>query len=140
MKTILFLIPTLGGGGAEYVLYNNTNEDTEIRARGNDSIPENLYLNEINVVSVGRLIHEKGYDRLIRVHRKLLDEGVKHHVYILGAGDKLAELQRLASENKVSETFYFLGFVRNPYKYVSKADLFVCSSRKGDSARLLRKR
>lgn len=111
------------------VLYN-INEDAEIRARGNDSVPENLYSNEINVVSVGRLIYEKGYDRLIRVHRKLLDEGMKHHVYILGAGDKLAELQRLATENKVSETFHFLGFVRNPYKYVSKADLFVCSSRK----------
>ena len=31
---------------------------------------------------------------------------------------------------EVTNTFHLLGFHSNPYKYVSKADLFVCSSRR----------
>ena len=34
----------------------------------------------------------------------------------------------MINENNISDSFSFLGYQTNPYKYVSKADLFVCSS------------
>lgn len=33
-------------------------------------------------------------------------------------------------ENNLTDTFTFLGYRDNPYKYVKKADLYVCSSRR----------
>ncbi len=111
------------------VLYN-TNETDKIVHMGTEEITDLSFSDEINVFSVGRLRPEKGYDRLIKVHRALLDRGLKHHIYILGEGDELESLQRLIAENQVQDTFHLLGFLENPYKYVAKADLFVCSSRR----------
>lgn len=34
------------------------------------------------------------------------------------------------AENNLTDTFTFLGYRDNPYKYVKKADLYVCSSRR----------
>ena len=42
----------------------------------------------------------------------------------------LEDADRFLAEKGNSESFTFLGFQENPYKYVSKADLFVCSSRR----------
>lgn len=109
------------------VLYN-TNEDKKIRDLAKEPIDINLS-SELNVISVGRLTEAKGYDRLIKVHRRMLDDGFKHHIYILGSGNE-EELQDLITKERVSETFHLLGFQKNPYKYVSKADLFICSSRR----------
>ena len=70
----------------------------------------------------------KGYDRLARVHKKLIDEGLNHHIYILGIGEDEDKINRYIKENNLQETYTLLGFRDNPYKYVSKCDLFVCSS------------
>ncbi len=111
------------------VLYN-TNETDRIVEQGSET-PADLTLSEgINVFTVGRLRWEKGYDRLVRVHKRLLDEGFAHHIYILGEGDEKESLLQRIAEEKVEETFHLLGFRQNPYQYVSKADLFVCSSRR----------
>ena len=67
---------------------------------------------------------------MVRVHKRLLDEGFAHHIYILGEGDEKESLLQRIAEEKVEETFHLLGFRQNPYQYVSKADLFVCSSRR----------
>lgn len=110
------------------VLYNILEVDA-IQKRGAQSIPQNFFSNEINVVSVGRLIEQKGYDRLAIAHKRLLDEGLKHHIYILGNGNR-KYITSLIHQLGVSSTFHLLGFEKNPYKYISKADVFVCSSRR----------
>ena len=111
------------------VLYN-TNETDKIVELGAEPAEDLVLSSEINVFSVGRLRPEKGYDRLIRAHRRLLDAGLKHHIYILGEGDARESLQQMMEENRVTDTFHLLGFSENPYKYIAKADLFVCSSRR----------
>ncbi len=110
------------------VLYN-TNETDKIREKALQS--EDGFADGyggIKICSVGRLIPVKGYDRLLRVHKRLIDEGFEHRVYILGAGELQKELEHKISELGVKESFVLLGFQDNPYKYVSKCDLFVCSS------------
>lgn len=111
------------------VLYN-TNETDQILERGAEQVTDLVLSDEVNIFSVGRLRHEKGYDRLIQAHRILLDRGLKHHIYILGEGNEKEKFLQLIAENKVEDTFHLLGFRENPYKYVAKADLFVCSSRR----------
>ena len=111
------------------VLYN-TNETDQILEYGAEKVTDLALSDEVNIFSVGRLRNEKGYDRLIRVHRALLDQGVAHHIYILGEGDEKEKLLQLMSEYRVEDTFHLLGFCENPYKYIAKADLFICSSRR----------
>ena len=37
-------------------------------------------------------------------------------------------MKKYISENKLEDTFILLGYRTNPYKYVKKCDLYVCSS------------
>jgi len=108
------------------VLYN-TNETEKILSKAEESLDVTLS-NEINIFSVGRLTYVKGYERLINIHKKLLDEGIKHHVYVLGTGEEYEKLSQIINKLGVEDTFHLLGFKSNPYKYVKKSDLFVCSS------------
>ena len=80
------------------------------------------------LISVGRLVQQKGYDRLLRVHLRLTREGLKHSLVIVGDGELRNELSDFVQRNHLTDSVKFLGYQSNPHKYVSKADLFVCSS------------
>lgn len=112
-----------------HVLYN-VNEQEIIVSKGKESIVEGVFSNSPNIISVGRLVPEKGFDRLVKVHKRLLEHGIKHNVYILGIGEQESYIKDLIDKYEVANTFHLLGFHSNPYKYVSKADLYVCSSRR----------
>lgn len=83
----------------------------------------------ISIITCGRLINKiKGFDRLIKIHKRLLDEGISNKLYILGEGPDKEKLLKLISELDIENTCFLLGFHNNPYKYYKSADLFVCSS------------
>lgn len=81
------------------------------------------------LVTVGRLEHQKGYDRLVRIAKRLVDEGYTFELWILGVGSQEEELKQYIRENHLEECVKLLGFHTNPYKYIVQGDLFVCSSR-----------
>lgn len=93
-------------------------EEQEIITRGN----------VLNIIAVGRLISVKRFERLISIHKKLIDNGVEQKFYILGEGEEHQKLQKQIDDLGVSETCKLLGFENNPYKYLANANLFVCSS------------
>ena len=114
----------------ELVLYNTINSK-RIKEKAQERIAERVFSdNEFNIVSVGRIIEAKGYDRLIRVQKQLKASEYKTHVFILGTGKEQKRLEEYVIAQGISESFTFLGFQENPYKYVTAADLFVCSSRR----------
>lgn len=80
------------------------------------------------LICVGRLVPQKGFDRLLKVHLRLIREGFAHSLVIVGDGEQREMLQSFVNENGLSDTVTFLGYQSNPHKYVSRADLFVCSS------------
>lgn len=94
------------------------------------SMPDLPFSTTLNLVSVGALTHQKGYDRLIEVHHRLLQAGIPHQVYVIGGGGEEAALRRQIQSAGVSDTFHLLGRRTNPYPYLAAADLFVCSSRR----------
>lgn len=110
------------------VLYN-INEDEQIRAFSKVPIQESQLSSGFNLISVGKLDPQKGFDRLIRIHARLIREGIANHLYLVGSGPQASELKQLVLDLDVSGTVHFLGYQSNPYKYVSRSDLFVCSSR-----------
>ncbi|WP_294284061.1 glycosyltransferase [uncultured Chryseobacterium sp.] len=80
-------------------------------------------------ISVGTVFPQKGFDRLLKVHKKLLEEGFKHKVLIVGDGYDFENIRKLKSDLGVNETAIMLGFTDNPYPYFKKADFYILSSR-----------
>lgn len=112
------------------VLYN-TNESQKIIKLSNEKIDDlHFDKNTFNIISVAKIVPSKGYDRLMKIHKKLLNDGIKNHVYILGIGEEQSNYEKFLKENGLENSFTFLGYRDNPYKYVKKADLYVCSSRR----------
>lgn len=111
------------------VIYN-VNDYDDIIHKSLMSISENLS-NGINICSVGRLTKQKGYIRLLEIIHKLNTEGLKDKfcMYLLGTGEEYDLLKNYANKHLL-ENVHFLGFQTNPYKYLSKMDLFICSSYK----------
>lgn len=115
--------------GETVVLYN-TNEDEMILEKSKEKVQNRVFSEQKNIISIGRLVKAKGYDRLIKVHKRLIENGIQHQVYILGNGNMEAQLKDMIREYHIEETFHLLKFQENPYKYIASADLFVCSSRR----------
>ena len=83
---------------------------------------------EKNFIVVSRLAKQKAIDRLIRVHKKLIDERLKHKIYVIGDGEEKENLLNLVEDLNVNDTFIFLGQIENPYPYIKKADFFALLS------------
>lgn len=83
----------------------------------------------LKLVTVGRLEPQKGYDRLIKVVNELVQEGFLFKLNIIGEGSQRKELESLITTFNLQEVVTLLGFKSNPYSYISKSDIFVCSSR-----------
>lgn len=80
-------------------------------------------------ISVGTVFPQKGFDRLLKVHKKLLEEGFQHNVLIVGDGYDFENIKKLKSELGLDKTAVMLGFMDNPYPYFKNADFYILSSR-----------
>lgn len=109
------------------VLYN-TVESSKILECAKEPAAELEKEESIKLAAVGTLKASKGYDRLLRIIKRLKDEKYPIHLYILGIGPMQAEIERYIRENRLNDSVTLLGYQTNPYKYVAKADLFVCAS------------
>lgn len=68
------------------------------------------------VLHVGRLKKYKATDHLLQASRLLLDKGVKHRVVIVGTGDDLPRLRKIAAGLGLDATVEFTGFVSEEEK------------------------
>lgn len=109
------------------VLYN-TNESHKICSMADEPTDDIFRNNEIKLIGVGKIEAVKGFDRLARVYKRLIDNGYPVHTYILGEGSKKAEIAAFLEMEGIGDNFTFLGYQTNPYKYVKNCDIFVCSS------------
>lgn len=80
------------------------------------------------ICAVGRLSEEKGFERLLAAHKSLLDQGIRHHLVIVGDGPDHGFLPRMANALGVSDTVTFAGYQSNPYPYMQHSKFVVNSS------------
>lgn len=114
--------------GLKANVQHNVLDDKEIIRKSLEIVKDINKLNEFKIISVGRLTPIKGYDRLLRIHKKLINEGFNYKLYILGKGNEEEKLKKYIKDNNLSDSVELLGFKKNPYKYMKRADLYVCSS------------
>ncbi len=81
------------------------------------------------VLGIGRLTEQKDFATAIKAIKLLKDKGFCVRYVILGEGPKREELTRLIRELNLQEDVKLIGFKKNPYKYLARADLFLLSSK-----------
>lgn len=107
----------------------NTVETNQIKKQADEIIVDvNFDSNKLNLITVGRLTKVKGYDRLLKILKRLVNEKYNFHMYIIGEGTLRKKIKRYIYLNNLSDFITLLGYKDNPYKYVKKADIFICSS------------
>lgn len=110
------------------VIYNIVSPSI-IKKMANQHIDEGHYNDEITILSIGRLHHQKGFEIAIKACRKLVDKGYRIKWNIIGEGDEREKLTDLIRANNLEENFRLLGLRTNPYPYIKKADIYAQTSR-----------
>ena len=111
------------------VLYNPVDDDQIRRLAMAPCSEELFHKGQPTLISIGRLVPQKGYDRLFPILKRLHDEGFGFVINILGDGPERSLLKRIISDNDMGGYVHLLGFVANPFPYLQASDLYVCSSR-----------
>lgn len=110
-------------------IFNPIDKDDTLK-KANTGIDDYPFANDIpTFISIGTVYPQKGYDRLLDVHKRLIDEGLKHQIIIIGDGFDFEKTRTQLNELGLQETVKMLGFRSNPYPYLKKADFYVMSSR-----------
>jgi glycosyltransferase involved in cell wall biosynthesis len=116
------------GQGEKLVTIYNPIDVYDIKQRGKENI-DGYNRSILNIVTVGRLTSQKGYDILLQIVTRLKDEGYKFMLRILGEGVEREKLLYYKEQNGLQNYVELIGFKKNPYPYIANSDLFVCSSR-----------
>ena len=83
---------------------------------------------KVNLVAVGRLEDQKGFDRLIHAIRNC-KASTNMHLYILGEGSKRSQLEAMIKEFGLTRHITLVGFKNNPYPWINACDALICTSR-----------
>lgn len=119
------IIEKLDQNPEKVVTQYNIIDAQEIRQKAD---AKNISKANFTLCSVGRLSKQKGYDRLLKVVKKLNDDGLKFNLWLIGVGAEEENLQKNLTENHL-DNVQLLGYKSNPYPYIKSTDLYVCSSR-----------
>ena len=109
------------------VIYNPVDSDA-ILSLSREDCTVSMDPSCFNVVAVGRLIPQKGFDELIRIVVGLVAENAKVQLYIVGEGRDRVRLEGLIAECEAKDNIHLTGYMANPYALMSRADLYVCTS------------
>ena len=82
-----------------------------------------------NLITVGRLCHQKGYDILLKDFQEIVKKRKDIHLYIIGDGEDREKLIKLTDKLGLGDDVTFGGKKQNPFKYEEIMDGFVLTSR-----------
>lgn len=91
--------------------------------------PSEFNNDKFNIVTVGRLTEQKGYDISITAAKILKEQGIDFKWFAIGDGRDKNKLERLIQKFNLKNNFILLGRKNNPYPYIKNCDLYVQFSR-----------
>ncbi len=86
------------------------------------------------IINVGRINYQKRHDLLLKVFKKVKENIKDVKLVIIGmCGTKEDEknkenLKKLIKKLNIEDDVYFLGFQKNPFKYIKRSKVFVLTS------------
>lgn len=104
--------------------------DTEdIIRKSQEKISINIDASNYNLVTLGRITHQKGLDSFLPIYSKVLQKRQDMHFYIIGDGEDKELIEKISKNLNLENKVTFLGNQNNPFKFLSKMDGFVLNSR-----------
>jgi glycosyltransferase involved in cell wall biosynthesis len=79
------------------------------------------------ILHVGRFVHQKDHATLIEAF-ETVKKKLDCKLFLLGDGPLRESIEEMVRDRNLSDSVYFAGFDPNPFKYMSKCDVFVLSS------------
>lgn len=107
----------------------NITSSVVLNKRADEFYPEEYDKSGINILSIGRLNSQKGFDMAIKAAKILKEKKVKFKWFILGSGELKDELEKQIVVEQVQDVFKLIGTRDNPYAYIKNCTLFVQPSR-----------
>lgn len=93
------------------------------------NLPTKSYSNDVfTIVSVSRLEKIKNIEGIFAAIKRLKEEGLKIKYTIVGSGGFENQLKELATGLHLNDVVHFLGFKKDPYPQLLKADLYIINS------------
>lgn len=83
----------------------------------------------VNLVTVGRLCYQKGFDLLLTVFAGACGKRTDLELWILGEGESRKKLEAMSVALGIEKKVHFVGASSNPYAYMAQADCLVLASR-----------
>lgn len=111
------------------VIYNIVSPTIINKMANNDIGVYDRKEDEIIVLSIGRLHHQKAFELAIESCKKLVNKGYNIKWNIIGEGEEKEKLINLIKINNLEENFKLLGLKSNPYPYIKQADIYVQTSK-----------
>lgn len=111
------------------VVYNPINKEDIIKKSKEDIKDIKLSNDVFRIICVGRLSVEKRFDHVIEACNKIYNNNYKNiELIIVGDGPEKENLNSLINKFNAQSYIKLIGFNSNPYKYIDKSNLLVCSS------------
>lgn len=111
------------------VVLHNVIDEQEIFEKAERPIEWEKDESKTQLLAVGRLTQQKNFSYLIDTCKKIKADGLQFHLNILGEGPERNNLEGQIGELALDDVVTLRGFISNPYPWMKKADLIVCSSR-----------
>lgn len=108
-------------------IIKNVNNPDDIIKKSKKACDE-LNSNSFNIIAIGRLDNNKDHARLIPIIEKLNSERLDAKLFILGMGEEFNNIKQKIEEYDMGKKVKLMGYQVNPYKFLAKADLYVCCS------------
>lgn len=102
----------------------------EIHRKMAEECPD-LELDEncLNLVALGRLCHQKGYDIMLDTFAEAAKQRDDLRLYIIGDGPDRPALEEQRQRPGLADKVTFLGNQPNPFRYMARMDAFLSTSR-----------
>lgn len=109
-----------------HVLYNPLDFESVIKK--SEEKTDFKFGDGMKFVLAGTFIKIKGFDRFVKVCKRLKDDGEHFSALIMGDGEEKENIKKIIAETNLGDTVKILDFQTNPYKYIAHSDVYVCSS------------
>lgn len=89
---------------------------------------QNFESEELKVITIGRIIPQKGQWHLIKAFKKVVRKYKNAKLIILGRGELKKDFENLIKKLDLENNVMLVDFQINPYKYLANSNLFVSTS------------
>lgn len=111
------------------MIYNpiDTRKIEQLSQESLDTEYQGVFQNRV-LITVGSLVGQKGQWHLIRAFSQAHKRQADLKLVLLGEGELESRLKDLAKDLGIEDSVYFLGWQKNPFKFLVRSQLFVASS------------